>query len=174
MSFFDVLGKIVNPKNILTAFGALSPLGPVAGGALGRGIGGAIDQDENDSFLGNAMGGAALGGMGSFAAGALGGGAGAAAPTSASAGGPVALPTSAVSTAAAAPAQAGGGFGSGFWGGLSSAEKAGLVGQGLGSAANVYSAYEMGRLEDEREQRRRRLDRELAPLLAKTLREMGG
>ena len=49
-----------------------------------------------------------------------------------------------------------------------------MVGQGVGAAGNIYGAYEAGRIYDEEEERRRRLNRALTPLLGETLSGMRG
>lgn len=63
MGFFDAIGKVFNPKNILTAGGFL--VGGPPGAAVGRGIGGGVFGDNwdptDDGSLGERLGGGAQG-----------------------------------------------------------------------------------------------------------------
>lgn len=170
MGFFDFL----KPSNLLTLGGAFLPIpgGPFLGAALGGGLGSAL---EGENVLEGAAGGAAMAGIGKGIS-ALTNKAGAAAAPAMTGGGgslstyagpkPAAAAGTATPNAAATAAQGGGG---GFMGAMSPMEKMFLGSQALGTLSNMYSSYQQGRIEDDRQRRREALARALAPYLVDAL-----
>lgn len=81
---------------------------------------------------------------------------------------------------AIASAASGGGAGAGTAGGLGTLETAALAGQGAQALGSMYGSYKQGEIADrefqlqqEERERRRRLARELQPLLSKLISQMG-
>lgn len=189
MSFFDTIGKVVNPKNILTGAGFL--VGGPPGAGVGRGLGEAtfggnwkpfFADEEGGSGVGEIAGEGALGfgmGHGAQALGVEGGSfsnalgdlgiidSGAGAAQAAGAGG---------AGGGSAAAGGGGGAASQAAGGLSTMDKLMLGSSAAQGAGNIVSGVQEGKAARERmdmiredRKRKQRLARLLRPHLERAL-----
>lgn len=192
MGFFDTIGKVVNPKNVLTGAGLVT-LGPW-GAAGGRALGEAAFGNDWEPWMADEEGGSSLGEI--AGQGALGYGMGYMAPESIKGGGGFskALGELGIIDSGAEAAQAAGAAPSGSGaapaatsgaaeaagGGMSTMEKALLAGQAAQGVGSTVSAVQQGKVAreqremmEERRKRRERLARLLQPYLQEALGAVG-